>query len=256
MNELLDISTTREFGVTHAGVVFALPIEAGPFEDRLSDKTTMHGDRWTAVLGRIGNRRVVSWRAGVGSENARRGCEALLAGHRPAWTISAGFSGGLDPRLKIGDLVWAERTLSPDGRHAIPDLADVTLAGLSSSVTRATIVQRESIIRLPADKAALFQETAAAAVDMESWSVCEACVAAGRRFLALRVISDTAGEELPIDVEALIAPQTTAQRAGKILGGIFRRPGLVKDLWTLQTNASLASQRLGEALVALIAKLP
>src|SRR5690349_14393859 len=77
------------------GVVFAMGIEAGGFEDLLVNPTVVQGHRLKTVTGMLGERRVTFAVCGMGKAAARRGAEALVAGHRPRWVVSAGFSGGL-----------------------------------------------------------------------------------------------------------------------------------------------------------------
>jgi len=117
----------------------------------------------------------------------------LLAGEKPRLLICAGFAGGLDPRLAIGDLVVAENLTTPDilarARAGAPDLPRCSFG---------SIISRAIPVESVADKAALFRETGALAVDMESEAVAAACRAAAVPLLVIRTISDPAGAPLPV----------------------------------------------------------
>ena len=52
----------------------------------------------------LAGRRVTIVQAGAGRLAAARGTQALIRGHRPAWVISAGFAGALQPELRRGTL--------------------------------------------------------------------------------------------------------------------------------------------------------
>ena len=47
--------------------------------------------------------------AGVGAEAARRATEAVIALYQPGQVQSVGFAGGLDPALRVGEIVSPSR---------------------------------------------------------------------------------------------------------------------------------------------------
>jgi adenosylhomocysteine nucleosidase len=118
---------------------------------------------------------------GPGAANARRAAEALVR-EGVDTLVSFGVAGGLDPRLRPGDIV----------RDKIHSTATPVVS--------------------PAQKARLHKETGAVAVDMESEAVAEVAREKGVRFLAVRAIVDPAERALPravkvdgLDVLALLA---------------------------------------------------
>ena len=89
------------------GIVFALPIESGCFVDTLSQVRVTRGDGFFARQGRRGNREIVLVESGAGEDRAARAAHALIDAYRPRLVVSAGFAGGLDPRVPRQDLVVA-----------------------------------------------------------------------------------------------------------------------------------------------------
>ncbi|HEV3003264.1 MAG TPA: hypothetical protein VGX78_02340, partial [Pirellulales bacterium] len=79
------------------GLVFALAIESGGLEDLLTGVVTTRGAGFVVKQGLLQGRGVVVVESGVGTLAAGRSTQALLAGHKAPWVISAGFAGGLDP---------------------------------------------------------------------------------------------------------------------------------------------------------------
>jgi adenosylhomocysteine nucleosidase len=247
----------RPRDVCHVGLVFALPIEAGGLVDRLQGAIRIQGAGFSAREGGLEGRRLVLVESGVGAAAAARATEALLQGHAPRWVISAGFAGGLDPRVAQGDLLMADQLVDASGHRLGIDLKldRAALAGLRHvHVGRLLTVDR--IIHEAAEKQALGQRHEALAVDMESLAVAEVCRREKVRFLAVRVISDAVGHTLPKDIDYLVKRRTTAGRLGAAAGAILRRPSSIKDMWQLKEDALVASERLAGFLVGVIAQLP
>ena len=102
----------------HLGVVFALGIESGCFEDLLQGAVTIRGHGFRLREGGLHGRRVVLILSGPGRKNARRATEILIDGHRPGLVVSAGFAGGLSPQLD------ATTSSSPIGSWICPASVD------------------------------------------------------------------------------------------------------------------------------------
>jgi adenosylhomocysteine nucleosidase len=107
--------------------------------------------------------------------------------------ICAGFAGGLDTRVRVGDLVVADNFSAPELRARAQ-----ALTGEKPHRFFGSLVTRETPVETTADKAALALETGAMAVDMETAAVAEACRLAGVPLLAVRAISDGVTTPLPV----------------------------------------------------------
>ncbi len=260
----------------HLGVVFALGIEAGCFEDLLEGAVTIRGNGFRLREGGLHGRRVVLIVSGPGRENARRATELLIDGHRPGLVVSAGFAGGLSPQLKRNDILVADRVMqaSIKPRPVVAPSTAVTLttpsgattgrgfmedglpidvpAGLSAAVGQGVhhglLLTLDHVVRSPAERQALLDHFAALAVDMETFAVAEVCRQRQTAFASVRVINDVAGETLPRDVEHLLRQKTGAARLGAALGAVCRRPASLKGMYQLHENALVASGRLAQFL--------
>ncbi len=236
----------------HFGVVFALNIEAGCLQDLLVNVVTTRGQGFVAREGDLQDRHVVLIQSGVGRRRAAAATEALLDGHRPAVVISAGFAGGLDAKLRRGDIVVARRVLDESGGVCEIDLAGLPALTAGSGVCEGCLLTVDRLVRLPEEKLALGEKYAAAAVDMETLAVAGVCRRRQTPFLAVRAISDAAGDVLPRDVQKLLDQKTAAARLGAAVGSILRRPSSVMDLLRLQQRAVETSDRLAKFLSALM----
>ena len=176
--------------------LFAVPEEARPYVANLRGDGIAVASRSIVAAGRArsawsfdgGEARVT----GMGRENAARGSEKALE-IRPAMVLTCGFAGGLDPVLPDGTVVF-------DADPGFP-LAD-RLAAAGALPVRFHCAERVAVT--VAEKAALRRSTGADAVEMESSVIRAMCRERGIPSATVRVISDAAGEDLPLDFNALM----------------------------------------------------
>jgi len=162
--------------------------------------------------------------------------------------ISFGVAGGLGPSLKPGDIVLATEVMAGDGRWlAGLSLNEEVIAGVAMRrrrIVRGGLAGVEEVVVASARKAALWLQTGAAAVDMESHIAAAYAEEAGLPFAALRVISDSAHRSLPALAKAAIRPDGKVD-LGKILSGIVRNPRSLSALVStgMDFNRALRSLR-------------
>jgi adenosylhomocysteine nucleosidase len=133
---------------------------------------------------------------------------------------------------------------SPGGFPSAPDLHVGRLAA------------SERILGRPGEKRAYGAQTGALAVDLESFAIARACERLGARFLAVRVISDAVGDELPPEIDHLARQKSVAGQLGAAAGAIFRKPSSLKQMLKLKEDSLVASDKLARFLSNLIRHLP
>jgi hopanoid-associated phosphorylase len=185
------------------------------------------------------------------SSSDPRQLRALLATLDPSsfrGVISFGVAGGLDPALKSGDIVVATEVLAGDDRWlaglALNDELVARLALGRRRVVRGGLAGVEQVIGARAGKAALWSETGAAAVDMESHIAAAYAEESGLPFAALRVISDPASRALPAIAMTAIKPNGDIDLR-KVLRGVARNPMSLRALVStgIDFNRALRSLR-------------
>lgn len=231
------------------GIVAALPIEVGFLIDRLTRVRKYSGAGHSIVEGECSGKLVAVIVAGLGRAAARRGAELLLEGHRPRWIVSAGFGGALSTDLKRNDVVMATEVLDLEGHRFAIDVG-VGPAERGPRIVPGRLLTVDRIIRTAAEKAALRQQYAADAVDMETSAVAGLCSERLIRFLSIRVVSDEADVDLPAEVASLLT-RSGSYRVGAALRAIWQRPSSLKDFWALHEQAQEAADRLA-AITALV----
>jgi len=239
----------------HVGLVFAMDLEAGAFEDRCSGLIAIRGSRFTAKQGGLKGRGVVSVHCGVGRESAAAATAALIVGHRPKWVISAGLAGGLQSGVKRGDILMPDAIVGEDGRRLAIDLRMSADDQSSAGLHVGSLLTVDRVAFKAEQKRALGRKHGALAVDMETLGVAEVCQREKQRFLAVRVICDGVDDELPADVERLIRKKTWVRRISAAAGTIVRRPSTVKDLWRFRETALTCSRKLAKFLEGVIEQL-
>jgi adenosylhomocysteine nucleosidase len=188
----------------------------------------------------------------MGFARARRATQALIDAHTPNWVLSVGFSGGLLPEMKVGDLVMANSIVDTHGNELKVDLkmADDPQNGIYVG----RLVTTDEIVRTIEEKKQLAEKHAAIAVDLESLAVAQVCRETETRFMAVRVLSDDLSFDLPPEVLSVIG-STGAVRVGSALGSLWKRPGSIKDMWRLRESAHQAAERLATFLDGVLVQL-
>jgi nucleoside phosphorylase len=199
-------------------VCFALKEEAAPFQKMVGTNPAIE-----ILL------------VGIGRENASRTLRAALSEKTPALVLTCGFAGGLNPELKLGTVVFAS------------EVARLYARFISTGAKPAVFFCAESIATTVAEKKQLYLQTRADAVEMESGVIQEVCLAANIPCATVRVISDTATEDLPLDFNALAKPDKNLD-FGKLAWAIARSPGKLKGLLRLQKNTAFAAKQLASVL--------
>jgi adenosylhomocysteine nucleosidase len=176
---------------------------------------------------------------GIGRDNARRTVGAEIARQRPTLVLTCGFAGALAAALTVGDVIF--------------ETAD---APLRQKLERAgakpvKLFCADRIASTAAEKNRLRAETGADAVEMESAAIHALCREQGVPCATVRVISDVAGEDLPLDFNQLAKPDRSLDY-GKLLRAVAGSPGKIGGLLRLQKHARLAAGELAAILARVI----
>ncbi len=202
-------------------VAFAVKEEAAPFRRLTAGMSAVH----TCVLG-------------MGPANARRSAESALAQTNPALALTCGFAGGLDPGLKTGTIIYSgdvggelEKKLRAAGARPVQFL------GVDRIATTA------------AGKQQLRESTGADAVEMESFVVAAICRERKIPCVTVRIVLDTADEDLAIDFNQLVTADWRLD-ARKLAWLILRSPARIGDLLRLQRRSKSAAEKLANVIIS------
>lgn len=177
---------------------------------------------------------VVAVCGGVGPEAARRATESVIALYQPKVVKSVGFAGALDPAMKVGDLVFPRQVIDAKDGSSV----DVG-AGKGTLVSYGGIADAEQ-------KKKLGESYGAQAVDMEAAAVAKGARARGIGFVAVKVVSDEVGFDMP-PMERFVAPDGQFQSGRFVIFALFR-PRIWAGLFKLARNSTKAAKILSGEL--------
>jgi nucleoside phosphorylase len=186
------------------------------------------------LAGERGNLKVIL--VGMGKRNAERAIRAALAEDRPELVLTCGFAGGLRPDLAMGAVLF---TADPE--------TGLEPALLAAGARPARFHCAERVVATAKEKRTLWEVTGADAVEMESQVICAVCQEQKIPSATVRVILDTANEDLPLDFNQLM---TTNQKLsyGKLALALAKSPRKVGALLRMQKEAEAAAGKLAEVL--------
>jgi adenosylhomocysteine nucleosidase len=248
-------------------ILFAVPTEMAPLARRLklagAVVPSLRGRR--AFSGRRGGIELLLVCGGVGARCAARAAQAVLSGWKPDALLMAGVAGALSPDLRVADIVIGDRVLGED-EEWLPDLAP-TAAPDSDHVRRGPILSLDRVLLTPADKQSavrnhrptpnaqrptpLASRLPPLAIEMETAAVARAAISAGVRWGAVRAISDTAGESLPLDFDRLRDEEGDLPVSRVVLAALTSPRG-IPGLMRLGRHTALAAARLADFLAGWI----
>lgn len=210
-------------------VCFALKEEAAPFKKLAANKPDI-----SILL------------TGIGRENAKKTAGQLLRPNAFQMVFTCGFAGGLNPDLKIGDVVFEMPAEIRDSHGS-----SLQERLVSAGAKPAKIFCADRIAITVAEKKKLHEDTLADAVEMESAAVHAVCAECNIPCATLRVISDTANEDLPLDFNALAKPDKNLDM-GKLFLAIAKSPGKIGALMELQKKTKFAAEKLAAVLEKIV----
>ena len=206
-------------------ITFAVNAEANPTRHQLQQQ-------------RINHRMLIT---GIGPCAARTSItRALDQASRPPRVLTCGFAGGLNPTLPLGQLVF-------DADPAFP----LAQALMPIGARPASFLASDRILATAADKAAARQLSGADVVEMESFVIRQLCRERDIPSATLRVISDTAQEDLPLDFSRFLS-DSGAFRYDQLLAALCRAPGRIPALIRFQRQTRQAARPLAAGLGTLL----
>lgn len=173
---------------------------------------------------------------GIGRRNAERAIRSFLDEFQPRLVISSGFAGGLAPDLPTGAVIF-------DKDDDFPLLEPLMTAG----ARRVRFHCADQIIVSAQEKAQLWRSTRCEAVEMESQVIRQCCRERQIPSATIRVVSDAAGETLPLDFNRCLTSDSKFGY-GKLLVSLLSTPGAIPNLIRFQKRLAAAGRTLSDVL--------
>ncbi len=201
--------------------------------------------------------------SGMGEDAAARAATWIHERYQPQVFISLGFGGAVTPELPPGAVVLGESfwryepeaqalqevTVPPSPAWLEDLLERLHTAGLPAF--RGSVVTTRGIIHKASHQIPL-QHLAHPVLDLETSAAAGAAHASNLPFLALRAITDAAGEEIP-DFLKSFAQEGERPSVGAALAWLAANPRRLPLLFRLWRRSRLAARRLAQALEVVLA---
>jgi adenosylhomocysteine nucleosidase len=179
---------------------------------------------------------IQAWVTGMGRKNAAESLREAVAAVEPERVLTCGFAGGLNPSLALGTVVF-DHDFDAGVAEGLTELGAVPAKFYCSKRVAITA----------AEKRALWESTGADAVEMESSVIRNLCREWKIPSATIRVISDTAHDDLPLDFNALMTSDDRIHY-GKLAMAILASPRKVSQLIAFQRQTMTAARELGRVL--------
>ncbi len=166
--------------------------------------------------------------------------------------VSWGMAGGLDPALVAGTIFLPSEVVAADGttlltaphwRERLSEAVRAQGGPVLPIILQGRLLTSSKAIGSLADKAMLFRQTGAAAVDMESLAIAEIAHTHQLPFIAVRVIVDSAEDALPRAVTAAADSEGQLQ-VWRLMGALARAPADLPPLIRLAQRYRVANRSL------------
>ena len=176
--------------------------------------------------------------------------------HGPSAVLVTGLAGGCEPGLAPGDVILGDPvSVVGDGREegADPELRDRAVRALDAARLRyrvGRLLTVDEVVTSPAEKAKWWRSDSVVAVDMESAHVLAWARRAGLPGLAVRVVADGPGDDVPSDLLGVVGAdgRMRARTVAQLLG----RPALLPSAWRLGRRSHRALESLGRFMRAFV----
>lgn len=179
---------------------------------------------------------IQAWVTGMGRMNAAESLREAVAAVEPERVLTCGFAGGLNPALALGTVLF-DHDFDAGVAEALAELG--ALPAKFHCSKRVAITAEE--------KRALWESTGADAVEMESSVIRNLCREWKIPSATIRVISDTAHDDLPLDFNALMTSDDRIHY-GKLAMAILASPRKIPQLIAFQRQTVTAARELGRVL--------
>ena len=233
-------------------VTFAIEAEFDPWRRRHNFQR-LSGGAVNVYLSQIGEVEVCGVLTGIGCRKAWVQAIKAIWPEGADICISSGFAGALRPVYAVGDILVARQVWGQTpGVTLWCDKPLVELAAGCGATPVGVFLTRDQVVVEAAQKRRLGAE--ADAVEMESACVLSEAASFGARCVAIRSISDSVNEDLPIDFNRTTSKSGDVDKV-RLLSEIVRFRSNVFGMFRLFEYTRVARENLADFLTQYIERL-
>lgn len=199
------------------GIIGAMNSEVQGLKNAMENTEVKKISSVDFCCGTLNGKRVVAAVAGVGKVNAAVTALLMIREFKVSSVINIGVAGGLEPSLRIGDIVIADRVVEHDMDTTplgdepgfitgldrvymdcdknIADILEKCAKDMGKHTVRGTVASGDQFICRDDQRSRLISVFNAAAAEMEGAAIGHVCVMSGVGFGVLRAMSDCANDD-------------------------------------------------------------
>jgi len=186
------------------------------------------------------------WHLGITGRQCADPLERHLKHTKPSLVVSAGFSGGLQPELTVGSLLIGENLSHSHITRMFYSFPDFRFG---------KFITADCIVDTSSAKRTLGGTSGALAVDCESQYIRNICDLYEVPMLAVRCISDTVDQDLPVPGSILINNSTGRPDPLGLFKYLLSHPASIQGFRKMIRNSRIAQKALADGLSTLIPRL-
>lgn len=233
-------------------VTFALENEFAPWRSIRDFEPARLGDA-EVRLAEFGTAQLTVALTGVGARRAAMTASKIMDREYGSFDccISSGLAGGLRNNYRIGEVLAARRVLSEapraDGSSQLLESSGalVSFAADCGATVADQFFSADHIVSSAEEKQLLGKDSDA--VEMESFEILRESQAVGVPAIAIRALSDTSAEDLPIDMSRVFSERGQVS-IPRVMGQVALNPQSLPGLIRLGKNSGIAAQSLARFL--------
>jgi adenosylhomocysteine nucleosidase len=183
---------------------------------------------------------------GIGRDVAAASARAIIWAGDIDICISSGLAGALKSEYSVGDVVVAHELVEVSGNGGVEcDGLLLKMAMHCGAKEVRTMHSVDHVVVSAAEKNDLGKS--ADVVDMESCDILFEARAFGGRVIAIRAISDSSEEDMPIDFNRVVT-KDGAVSIPRVLGEVMKRPSTLASLVRFGRQSRASAEKLAEFL--------
>src|SRR6266576_348217 len=203
-------------------ITFALPAESSGIVNTLQAKRLSRENGVSLVFGEIQGEKIAVFHTGVGRPRSRQTIEPFFQLIRPQMLISSGFAGGLTDELRVGDVIIAENFSDPMLSRQIVDRG--------RDIRRVKLLTVEQMVDSLEERARIARQDSAAAIDMETDVIAQACAKYDVPIVSLRVVSDSPAAPFPAPPDVLFDLNRQRTNFRRLIPYVLAHPSAIGRL--------------------------
>jgi adenosylhomocysteine nucleosidase len=189
---------------------------------------------------------VSTWQLGAMGAGTAEVLAKKLAQTRPHLIVSAGFAGGLQPGLKVGDLVLGVN---------YSDAAIASRLVLSPRWQRGNLLTADAIVEKGENKRKLGEESGCLVADLETAHLARVCAEHNIPMVSVRCVSDAVEDDMPVPASVLLNPETGRPDSLGLFRHLITNPACVVGFNKLLKNAKTAQNGIADGLAEILPQL-